>query len=300
MGWRFVGGEELGASSLEEDTYERFGVFPTMVGWVPVASDGARAATAWSAVWRVLVLLLGMMAFSVPQALYVVDTGGKPVGTPGVLGLLGVNGSTWWGVAVLFVVFALGGLAPFILCVLLVPAHFMRLRWPVPILLVLMVMVWAVIPGNLTGVNLSWWEDYRMGALRYYPTDNGLLGMLPGVVASMLSVLLVVLLWCTVGRALKRTAADDGRIMQMAYALTPGVCLGVTALMGMIPASGELLLGFGMLAVLLGILVPNELGACAWCIRTRREAYWMWVFAANILFECLLVVVGVISAIYGL
>ncbi|MBT1174499.1 hypothetical protein JS530_03070 [Bifidobacterium sp. LC6] len=288
---------------MSDDDYERYGLFATACGGIPVAGPGRRAASVWSLLWRVFVLVAGMVVLAFPHALYAAQTGDK-LGSPGVLAWLGITGATWWGVLVLIPVFALGGLAPAIMVMLaaagkLLDGH--RWVWPfVAVMLTLMVMVWAILPGNAAGQSLMWWRLFKNGTLYGMPSSNGLLSMLPGVIGSTVAVLLVIVLWCTVGGVLRRGSTKDSLWSRVMYAMTPTVCLGIGVLRGLLPAGGETVLGVLMLAVLLGLVVPNELSAAAWCVRTKREARWMWAFASAVTFESLLSIMMVVAFIYQL
>lgn len=280
--------------------YERRGLYAVAVSEVPPASEGRRPATVWGVVWRVLAVILLLCVMSMVQAVYyaTVDTRNA---SPGLLGFIGVDWNSWWGFIILLIVFAVGGLAPVIVAFLTAASG--RGHWFVPCMaacVICMPLVWAIIPGNAIGESLDWYECRRENVCSYFDTSQGILGILPGVIMSVAAVLLAVLLWLTVGRATRRQTGGETLFGRVLYALSPAACGIAIVVNGYLPMSVQTVLGIVLLAVMLGEIVPNELGAVAYVIRTRGEAYWLWPFAVIIVWEVYFCVLMVVALIYGL
>lgn len=69
---------------------------------------------------------------------------------------------------------------------------------------------------------------------------------------------------------------------------------------GYLPMGVQTVFAVFLLAVMLGEIIPNELGAVAYVIRMRGEAYWLWPFAIIIVWEVYFCAMMVVALIYGL
>ena len=281
--------------------YERRGLYAVGVSEVPSADvEGRRAASVWGVIWRILVMAALLCAMSMVQALYyaMVDTRNA---SPGLLGFAGVTWGTWWGTVILLVVFAVGGLAPGVVAFLTAAARPGRRFTPCMAACVAgMALVWAIIPGNAVGESLWWYECRRSGVCSYFDTGKGILGILPGVAVSMAAALLTVLLWLTVGRATRRRAGQETMLGRVLYLLSPAVCSIGVVVNRMVPVGVQTVVAVFLLVLVLGEIVPNELGGVAYVIRTRGSAYWLWPFAIIITWEILFCTMMVVALIYGL
>lgn len=280
--------------------YERRGLYAVAVSAIPPASEGRRPATVWGVVWRVLVVILLLCAMSMVQAVYyaTVDTRNA---SPGLLGFIGIDWKTWWGFIILLAVFAVGGLAPVIVAFLTAAAQLGRRFVPcMAACVICMPLVWAIIPGNAIGESLDWYECWREGVCTYFDTTKGILGILPGVIMSVAAVLLTVLLWLTVGQATRRHTGRETPLGRVLYALSPAVCGIAIVVNGYLPMGVQTVFAVFLLAVMLGEIIPNELGAVAYVIRMRGEAYWLWPFAIIIVWEVYFCAMMVVALIYGL
>lgn len=281
--------------------YERRGLYAVAVSEVPsVAVEGRRAASVWGVVWRVLVVIVLLCAMSVVQAVYyaMVDTRNA---SPGLLGFAGVTWGTWWGSIILLIVFAVGGLAPVIVAFLTAAAGLGRRFAPCMAACVAgMALVWAIIPGNAIGESLWWYECWQYGVCSRFDTSQGILGILPGVVMSVAGVLLTVVLWLTVGRATRRETGQETVLGRVLYLLSPAVCSIAVVVNRMVPVGVQTVFAVFLLVLVLGEIVPNELGAVAYVIRKRGSAYWLWPFAIIIVWEVLFCTMMVVALIYGL
>ena len=280
--------------------YERQGLYAIAVSAVPPSSEGQRAATVWGAVWRILVVLALLSAATAVQAVYHAEADTRNA-SPGLLGFAGITWGTWWGSVILLVVFAVGGLAPVTVGFLTAAAQTGHRYVPGMLSCVLgEALVWATMPGNAIGESLWWYECWRYGPCTYFDTSKGILGILPGVIVSLVAVLLTVLLWLTVGRASRRRTGRETPLGRALYLCSPAVCSIAAAVNGFLPVNVQTVMAALMLALMLGEIVPNELGAVAYAIRIRGQAYWLWPFAAIIVWEVLFCVLGVTALIYGL
>ena len=268
--------------------YERRGLYAVAVSEVPSADvEGRRAASVWGVIWRILVVVALLCAMSVVQALYyaMVDTRNA---SPGLLGFAGVTWGTWWGSIILLIVFAVGGLAPAIVAFLTAAARPGRRFAPCMAACVAgMALVWAIIPGNAIGESLWWYECRQSGVCSYFDTGQGILGILPGVAVSVAGVLLTVALWLTVGRATCRESGRETVLGRVLYMLSPAVGSIVLVVNRMVPVGVQTVFAVFLLVLMLGEIVPNELGAVAYVIRKRGSAYWLWPFAIIITWEVL-------------
>ena len=172
--------------------------------------------------------------------------------------------------------------------------------WAMPGCVAGMALVWAIIPGNAVGESLWWYECRRSGVCSYFDTGKGILGILPGVAVSMAAALLTVLLWLTVGRATRRRAGQETMLGRVLYLLSPAVCSIGVVVNRMVPVGVQTVFAVFLLALVLGEIVPNELGGVAYVIRTRGSAYWLWPFAVIITWETLFCTMMVVALIYGL
>ena len=281
--------------------YERQGLYAIAVDAVPSAdATGSRTASVWGVVWRVLVVAALLCAMTVVQAVYAAEVD-LDNAAPVLLGFAGVTWDTWWGSIILLVVFAVGGLAPVIVAFLTAAAQ--TGRWFAPCIdacVAGMALVWAIIPGNVIGESLWWYECWREGPCHSFDTSQGIMGILPGVIMSTAGVLLTIALWLTVGRATRLQTGQETVISRVLYALSPAVCSIAVVVNHMVPMGGQTVLGVLMLAAVLGEVIPNELGAVAYVVRKRGSAYWLWPFAVIITWEVLLCTMMVVALIYGL
>ena len=200
---------------------------------------------------------------SAAQAVYyaMVDTRNA---SPGLLGFAGVTWDTWWGFVILLIVFAVGGLAPVIVAFLTAAAGAGRRFTPVLAACVAgMPLVWAIIPGNAVGESLWWYECWQSGVCSYFDTSQGILGILPGVAVSVAGVLLTVLLWLTVGRATRRRTGQETMLGRVLYMLSPAVGSIVLVVNRMVPVGVQTVFAVFLLVLMLGEIVPNELGPVA-------------------------------------
>lgn len=237
-------------------------------------------------------LLLGAC---VPQALYYAHVNSH-VASPGLLAFIGIGWNSLWSVPVLLAVFLLGGISPVVVMTMTVLAGYGRhFRMLMVATVVSWALVWAIPVGNMAGYSLYWWEGWRSGLFRVFRTDVGLLGMMPGIMTAMVSVLLVVAMWVCFGRLRKRNV----RLERTLYASTPAICLIASSVTGGVHAK-SVVAGIVFLSLFLGVIIPNELSACAYCIRTGREAYWMWAFAAIIVWEVFMMIFLVVCIMYQL
>lgn len=281
--------------------YERQGLYAIAVDAVPSAdATGSRPASVWGVIWRVLVVAALLCAMTVVQAVYAAEVD-LDNASPGLLGFAGVTWDTWWGSIILLVVFSVGGLAPVIVAFLTAAAQ--TGRWFSSCMAACvagMALVWAIIPGNAIGESLWWYECWREGPCLRFDTSQGIMGILPGVIMSTAGVLLAITLWLTVGRATRLQTGQETILGRVLYALSPAV--GVIALIvnHMLPVSVQTVFAVFMLALMLGEVVPNELGAVAYVIRKRGSAYWLWPFAVIITWEVLFCIIGAVAVIYGL
>lgn len=293
--------DETATDDADTTPYERRGLYAVAVSEVPSAAvEGRRAASVWGVVWRVLVVVALLCAMSVVQAVYYarVDTRNA---SPGLLGFAGVTWDTWWGFVILLVVFAVGGLAPVIVAFLTAAARPGRRFAPcMAACVICMSLVWAIIPGNVVGESLWWYECWRYGVCSYFDTSQGIMGILPGVIMSTAGVLLTVTLWLTVGRATRRRTGQETPLGRVLYLLSPAVCSIGVVVNRMVPVGVQTVAAVVMLVLVLGEIVPNELGAVAYVIRKRGSAYWLWPFAIIITWEVLLCTMMVVGLIYGL
>lgn len=293
--------DEPATDDADTTPYERRGLYAVAVSEVPsVAVEGRRAASVWGVVWRVLVVIVLLCAMSMVQAVYyaMVDTRNA---SPGLLGFAGVTWDTWWGFVILLIVFAVGGLAPAIVAFLTAAARPGRRFAPCMAACVAgMALVWAIIPGNAIGESLWWYECRQSGVCSYFDTGQGILGILPGVAVSVAGVLLTVLLWLTVGRATRRQTGKETPLGRVLYLLTPAVCSIGVVVNRMVPVGVQTVFAVFLLVLMLGEIVPNELGAVAYVIRKRGSAYWLWPFAIIITWEVLFCTMMVVALIYGL
>ena len=293
--------DEPATDDADTTPYERRGLYAVAVSEVPSAdAEGRRAASVWGVIWRILAVVALLCAMSVVQALYyaMVDTRNA---SPGLLGFAGVTWDTWWGSIILLIVFAVGGLAPVIVAFLTAAARPGRRFAPCMAACVAgMALVWAIIPGNAIGESLWWYECRQSGVCSYFDTSQGILGILPGVVMSLTAVLLTVLLWLTVGRATRRQTGKETPLGRALYLLTPAVGSIVLVVNRMVPVGVQTVFAVFLLVLMLGEIVPNELGAVAYVIRKRGSAYWLWPFAIIITWEVLFCTMMVVALIYGL
>lgn len=165
---------------------------------------------------------------------------------------------------------------------------------------VCMPLVWAIIPGNAVGESLWWYECWQSGVCSYFDTSQGILGILPGVAVSVAGVLLTVALWLTVGRATRRESGRETVLGRVLYMLSPAVGSIVLVVNRMVPVGVQTVFAVFLLVLMLGEIVPNELGAVAYVIRKRGSAYWLWPFAIIITWEVLFCTMMVVALIYGL
>lgn len=281
--------------------YERRGLYAVAVSDVPSADvEGRRAASVWGVIWRILVVIALLCAMSVVQAVYYAHVD-MDNASPGLLGYVGVIWNTWWGFVILLIVFAVGGLAPVIVAFLTAASGLGRRFAPcMAACVVCMALVWAIIPGNVIGDSLWWYECWQYGVCSYFDTGQGILGILPGVAVSVAGVLLTVVLWLTVGRATRRETGQETILGRVLYMLSPAVCSIAVVVNHMVPVGVQTVFAVVMLVLMLGEVVPNELGAVAYVIRTRGSAYWLWPFAIIIVWEVLFCTMMVVALIYGL
>lgn len=293
--------DEPATDDADTTPYERRGLYAVAVSEVPSADvEGRRAASVWGVVWRVLAVILLLCAMSAAQAVYyaMVDTRNA---SPGLLGFAGVTWDTWWGFVILLIVFAVGGLAPVVIAFLTAAAGAGRRFTPVmAACVVCMALVWAIIPGNVVGESLWWYECWRYGVCLRFDTSHGILGILPGVIMSTAGVLLTVTLWLTVGRATRRRTGQETVLGRVLYLLSPAVCSIAVVVNRMVPVGVQTVFAVFLLVLVLGEIVPNELGAVAYVIRKRGSAYWLWPFAIIITWEILFCTIMVVALIYGL
>lgn len=88
-----------------------------------------------------------------------------------------------------------------------------------------------------------------------------------------------------------------GRVL---YMLSPAVGSIVLVVNRMVPVGVQTVFAVFLLVLMLGEIVPNELGAVAYVIRKRGSAYWLWPFAIIITWEVLFCTMMVVALIYGL
>lgn len=276
-----------------------FGLFAASAEAIPPLSGSERAARPWSAIWRVLAVLVMLAACTAAQALGYDHFEGNPA-SPGLLVPLGIGWDTWYGFALLLAVFAVGGLAPMLMGFLPLLARWGRFRPLVALAAACMALVWSIPAGNAIGQSLWWIRGLQEGRFYQLPSDIGFLSWLPGVAVAVGAVVAVPILWLVLDKHGWLRGARSGRIARLAGAAVPLACMIAAVASGALPSWGQGLLGASVLAVYLGTVMPNELSAAVRVIRTGRAAYWLWPFAIIIVWEALMMVYLVVAAIYQL
>ena len=274
--------DEPATDDADTTPYERRGLYAVAVSEVPSADvEGRRAASVWGVIWRILVVVALLCAMSVVQALYyaMVDTRNA---SPGLLGFAGVTWGTWWGSIILLIVFAVSGLAPAIVAFLTAAARPGRRFAPCMAACVAgMALVWAIIPGNAIGESLWWYECRQSGVCSYFDTGQGILGILPG--RRRVRGRGAVDRGAVADRGPGDPAGESGRretvLGRVLYMLSPAVGSIVLVVNRMVPVGVQTVFAVFLLVLMLGEIVPNELGAVAYVIRKRGSAYWLWPFA---------------------
>lgn len=293
--------DEPATDDADTTPYERRGLYAVAVSEVPSADvEGRRAASVWGVIWRILGGGRAPMRH-VGGAGLVLRDGGHAQRVAGTAGLRRRHLGHVVGSIILLIVFAVGGLAPAIVAFLTAAARPGRRFAPCMAACVAgMALVWAIIPGNAIGESLWWYECRQSGVCSYFDTGQGIPGILPGVAVSVAGVLLTVALWLTVGRATCRESGRETVLGRVLYMLSPAVGSIVLVVNRMVPVGVQTVFAVFLLVLMLGEIVPNELGAVAYVIRKRGSAYWLWPFAIIITWEVLFCTMMVVALIYGL
>ena len=272
------------------------GLYAAAASCVPEAKDGQKSATVWSAIWRILTIVLLFGLCMIPQALYYAHVN-DDINYPGLLAYAGITWGTWWGTIILVAVFLLVGLAPVIVAFAAVTAP-KRHRILLATCILCAAMVLAIVPGNSIGNSLWWWECYKYGPCHTFVTHLGIVSVLPIVILGILLVAATVILWFKLGRVAECYGFSPEN--PWSYLIVSIMPLStIVACMCFDTVSGTMLMGLWALYAA-GIVIPNEFGAAAYVIKTRRLPYWLWHFALIIVFWIYLLVGGFVAIAYGL
>ena len=275
------------------------GLFSSYVRYVhPLAEGEKGAATAWGAVWRTCVLVVlyaGAWALQAAASMWEIGD----LSQPGALYLAGITWDSWWGSIIIILTFFIGVLSPVLMGFLYAFCDDLR-RWPVRIATavctVCLVLTFGVFGGNMTGESLFWIEGSREGvygseALSSFLVQHGITSMLPGVAAVAVCTMLGVVLWLIASRVQRQETRGGGLLTRLACILSPAACLVAASLLHVLPLGVRsvpiYMAGIVLLLVLYGQVLPNDLSAAAWAIKTRRPASCLWAFAISLVWELL-------------
>ena len=98
-----------------------------------------------------------------------------------------------------------------------------------------------------------------------------------------------------------RRAASVWGVIWRILAVVALLCCSIGVVVNrMVPVGVQTVFAVFLLVLMLGEIVPNELGAVAYVIRKRGSAYWLWPFAIIITWEVLFCTMMVVALTYGL
>lgn len=283
-----------------EEHFEKYGLFSITVETVPPLKEGEKGkATAWSAVWRILIILGVFIIVTIFQARYYCITNGNQETVPGILGILGIDWSTGWKTAIIVFTYLLGVISIFMTMFRLTFAN-SKPKISIPFIIIVVVSIsilLAIMPGNAIGETLYYYELYKEGFLKPIYNSVGIMKILPWLIVSILSTIIVLILWLTVGKISRRKNGKDDKVARWLYAITPFLC-AFSNLTHSMNAFAQGIIGVLILALFFGEIMPNELMGASFAIRTKRPANCLWIFSIVIFLEIFIVSLLATAIIY--